>query len=660
MEKNEYMKLMSVVLATAIFMLSACTSFGTDDRLEEALSLAGENRGELEKVLDHYVGDTLKYEAARFLIANMPGHYSYADTNVVISYSHAVDSILLAMKDSASAVVRDSINACAVHYKMPEQKKVQDINIMTSKYLIANIEDAFGSWQKGMWAQHLSFEDFCEYLLPYKVEELQLLDNWRGRLRKFHADKLKELEWCDNFRNSTLEASRLLSRVWGDLMHPNYDGAIKYSIMKWETNANVPFGTCDYYAPIAMALFRSSGIPIGFDFTPHWAGRRLGHSWNFLIAENGHNYTFNGIISSPGDAHNLAEKMVKVYRHTYAANPELIELNRSEKYVPRLFKSFFLKDVTKDYMSAVDVTISSSAIPDHRGYVFLSIFGEDDWTPIAFGRVDGRNVSFKNIGRNALYMPFSYGDKGNLVSIGAPFIVQSNGSIRKIEADSTKRITLEVKRKYPVLEYVYRWLGRLDSCEFQASNDSTFATYQLVHRIDDCHGTGYDIKVSDSIAPYRYWRFFSTKSETHANIAELYFFDQSDRQIKGRPIGTSGSWADIKECTKEAAFDGDILSFFDAPDGDGSWVGVDFGKPRRVSHFYYYGRGDGNAIEPYDTYELLCWDNGHWKSLGVRKACAPTLKFDNVPSGGVYLLRNLTKGHEERVFTYEGGKQVWW
>ena len=50
----------------------------TDPDLENALRQAGENRSQLEQVLDHYRNDSLKYKAACFLIANMPGHYSYA------------------------------------------------------------------------------------------------------------------------------------------------------------------------------------------------------------------------------------------------------------------------------------------------------------------------------------------------------------------------------------------------------------------------------------------------------------------------------------------------------------------------------------------------------------------------------------------------------
>jgi hypothetical protein len=32
----------------------------------------------------------------------------------------------------------------------------------------------------------------------------------------------------------------------------------------------------------------------------------------------------------------------------------------------------------------------------------------------------------------------------------------------------------------------------------------------------------------------------------------------------------------------------------------------------------------------------------------------------HVPKNSVLWLRDLTKGREERIFTYENGKQVWW
>ena len=36
------------------------------------------------------------------------------------------------------------------------------------------------------------------------------------------------------------------------------------------------------------------------------------------------------------------------------------------------------------------------------------------------------------------------------------------------------------------------------------------------------------------------------------------------------------------------------------------------------------------------------------------------LEYFNAPSNALFLLKNQTKGKEERIFTYEEEKQVWW
>ena len=48
------------------------------DQVDVALRMAGENRGELERVLEYFekTGDKEKIAASRFLIGNMPGHKS--------------------------------------------------------------------------------------------------------------------------------------------------------------------------------------------------------------------------------------------------------------------------------------------------------------------------------------------------------------------------------------------------------------------------------------------------------------------------------------------------------------------------------------------------------------------------------------------------------
>jgi hypothetical protein len=88
-------------------------------------------------------------------------------------------------------------------------------------------------------------------------------------------------------------------------------------------------------------------------------------------------------------------------------------------------------------------------------------------------------------------------------------------------------------------------------------------------------------------------------------------------------------------------------------------VGMDFECPIEVEKILYIPRADGNSIVYGNEYELLYWDN-EWISLGRRIADNNFLKYNNGPENALFLLRNHTSGKEERIFTYENDKQVWW
>ena len=220
---------------------------------------------------------------------------------------------------------------------------------------------------------------------------------------------------------------------------------------------------------------------------------------------------------------------------------------------------------------------------------------------------------------------------------------------------------MELTRKYPVLDYVYWWLTRLEGGEFQASNEPDFKHYHLVHKITDCRAIGFKVAVNDTIPNCRYWRYYSDKKGNLCNMAEIMFFTREhDTPLRGKVIGTDGSLWDDTTKVKGKVFDGDLLTIYESKEPDYAWVGMDFGRPVKMSHLFYFGRGDGNCIEPGDTYELFLWDRTRWKSLGKQVATEPTLIYRNVPSGGLFLLRNLTKGHDERPFTYDDNRQIWW
>ena len=68
------MKIFYIYITLCLLLLSCSDK---DNELELALHYAGTNRTELEKVLRHYEGDSLKHRAAVFLIENMPYHFGY-------------------------------------------------------------------------------------------------------------------------------------------------------------------------------------------------------------------------------------------------------------------------------------------------------------------------------------------------------------------------------------------------------------------------------------------------------------------------------------------------------------------------------------------------------------------------------------------------------
>ena len=56
-------------------VLCSCSD-KVERQMEKALEMVGTNRAELEKVMGHYRGDSLKLRAVRFLIENMQYHFS--------------------------------------------------------------------------------------------------------------------------------------------------------------------------------------------------------------------------------------------------------------------------------------------------------------------------------------------------------------------------------------------------------------------------------------------------------------------------------------------------------------------------------------------------------------------------------------------------------
>ena len=643
-----------IIVCIFIAMSLLCACRPQDEGLEKALRLAKGNRPELEKVLRHYQNDSLKLEAAKFLIRYMPGHYSYADTSICLYYN-AVDSALCSMQGKPVVEIKDSLESITDKFvSIIQGDTVQDVEVVKADYLIANIDTAFAQWEHGHWATHLDFGQFCEYLLPYKVFECQYLDNWREYMEETFGREIEKLDYCDQFRHSAIQATNHVNNNLRKELHLYLSTHRIAQVGRLSTWQKVPFGTCEEYAMLAVAAFRSCGIPVAFDFTPQWPFRSMGHAWNVVLANSGKNIPFGGADTDPGQPHKLDEKMAKVYRKCYAANPEIVQLQQAEKFVPEVFNTPFLKDVTTEYMECADVDIEVDG--ENGRYAYLSVFNNVSWVPICFGKIEGGKARFKDVGRDIVYLPLRYEGNSRAIPAGNPFILTCDGKVKELSADTLYKQEVSLVRKYPVLPYVYMWAWRTAGGMFQAADNPQFRNAKTIYEIKDCGVTGVEVNVPDSCGAYRYWRYWHPTE--FVNMAEMYFVERHTGEfVEGKIIGTKGSW-DNNGSDRSKTFDHDLLTYFDSPTSD-AYVGMDFGKPIEIGKILYTHRGDGNTIDIGDTYELFYWGNGRWISLGQQIARTVKLEYE-VPANALLWLRDLTKGKDERIFTYEEGKQIFW
>jgi hypothetical protein len=65
------------------------------------------------------------------------------------------------------------------------------------------------------------------------------------------------------------------------------------------------------------------------------------------------------------------------------------------------------------------------------------------------------------------------------------------------------------------------------------------------------------------------------------------------------------------------------------------------------------------SLKPGTEYELFYWQD-QWQSVGKATADKKGISFSNVPEGCLYWMVADSSDNDERIFTLENGKQVWW
>lgn len=417
-------------------------------------------------------------------------------------------------------------------------------------------------------------------------------------------------------------------------------------------------GPCKDEASYVAALSRYMGIPVAIDFTPHWGNRTNNHTWNALVLPNGKATPFYmGYV--PGDTTQFTHSPVylkpKVYRYRFEVNQKIVDDLKGEKNIPELFRLPTFTDVTDEYLNTTDVVRN---LPDEfrdSKIAYICVNDKEQWIPVHYGKVSHGKVTFTSMGRNILYSVGIWQDN-SFIPVGNPFILKPDGSTREIKCDNNKRQTMTLLRKYPFFAQFDSFRYRMNMGEFQGSNAKDFSQSTVLYQHQGyTDAYWYELEPEKVGNKYRYLRYIGS-NDSYCNINEIEFFDSKGQKLTGKVLGTQG----MPGHTKETVFDGDILTGFNGISPDGHWVGLELAQPSDVAKIRFIPRNDGNCIEVGDMYQLLMYDRGKWIELAELQAQSNKIVLEDMPSDGLYLLKDLTKGIEERIFTYENGEQVWW
>ncbi len=640
--KNQLMKCFDMFRICGLATLIAITSCSQKENrlLQQALNLSGANKPELEKVLKHYENDILKLEAAKFLISNMPGQYALKSSGI----------------DSCQKIIKEAVQIGYVgmfekqkgqQFLQSGKDTIYDINVITADYLIENIDLSFDVWKKNKWNNDLSFDDFCEFILPYRIADEEL-SNWRVKYRERYAPVLDSLyagtdavAACDSLCEYMKKEGFLYNT---DFSPPHLSG---------DFLLNNRFGTCRDGCDIGIYAMRAVGIPVATDILPYSPEHKSGHSWNVLLdVQTKKQLPFWYTQFSPERNDNFTDerKKGKVYRMCYG-------IQSDSNYPDR--RNRRMKDVTAEYFgnNQTHVKVEIPNIPKNAP-VYLGVFSPSGWKPVCSGKYDKKRnkAVFDDLEPRVIYQPLVF-DGRKLRPANHPFLLHAADKIHYFIPKIQDTHTIHLTRKYPLKQRTADFRHSMLGATIEGSTDSLFHHSVRLHTIADTIRSNHHQVSSENKTPHRYVRYRSASGK-RTEMGEIIFLREDGTHIPIKNISVNARMhRPVPHHNTKNIIDGDPLSFYSHHEA-GLTVLFEFTQPESVHSIVFIPRNDDNFIRVGDEYELF-YNSGtsEWISLGTQEAASFVLTYDNVPKNALLWLKNKTRGREEQVFTYENNRQ---
>ncbi len=622
-------------------LLLLSISFGCvptrEDSAEIAISQAKDNAPAIRKVLTHY--DDRRNEAAEYLVKAMIGRYGIS--------GEGLDSIESLFKELPVNGIWNFDSVRLVRGKMYEsmpRHRINDLETVSAEYLIGNIDDAWRMKEVRNWNKDLGMEQFCELLLPYKSGD-EALSDWRQAYRS-HYDSIANS--VNKARNS-VEAAAIVSNAIGEV-HYNNDLGIPHR--RALSLLEAPVGSCRDDCDRTMYAMRAFGVPVATDELIASPDNGTAHQWNVVYDNiDGIYRTFDNNRFPPtrDSIHDDFRRKGKVYRYTSSINADRLDRFKGIDNPPAELMNPRHKDVTAEYFGHNEV-----AVPVHATGrpIYLGIFMPEGYKPIDIAERRGRKAIFRDIEPEVIYFPIipNGNDSPGFTVCGMPFMVKRDGRLHSFIPRCDKLNKMVLKRKTAVWFHQKERFAYMVGCRMQLGHSES-GPWRDIDSIGTPPASNYYRIPLNDYDGEKYFRFLASRRQ-RCQLAEI--------------IASTDSLAinrlQLTLMTDEPAIDRNILI-----DGDIlGWVKYNkYHKPlifridseERPDNLFVVPRNDDNFVVPGEEYELMCFDEEGWQSLGRKVSKGFSIEFE-APDNAVLWLRNLTKGKEEQVFMWHNGKQL--
>lgn len=629
--------------------LTGCKFHSVDINLD----FAKDNKAELTKVLDYGLlsGDTLKQAGVLFILGNIRSHHSL--------YSDDMDTFTSKVNQSLwtpTSMFLDSL--WKEEDKSTQVTPLFDAETLTSGFLIDDIDNAYTIWKNSTWKRQVPFDVFCKYILPYRFTQEPLETGWRKHLHnKYHG-------MVDSISNIKDAYAVVYNNLKDSLKGEGYEYP---SPLPVSTMEKVMRGNCIQRCIYIGLAMRALGIPVAIDWVKNWANYSTnGHYWVSLVLEDG-TYTLsddgkNVVKYGPIDSSvfkidfapeedypfqpTFTKRCAKVFRFSYEEQKhEMAEMLRETSFSWLFGKNTL--DVSEEYNYKEKVIIPQKGKED-IGCLCTYVTARG-WMPTSVVRAKDGIFEFSNLNDSVVYMFATYKDN-RMEYKGFPMTITPHG-IKYFKPSTEQRQKIDLYRKYPLIGRHISACAAMKGATIEGSNSPDFKTKSVLYRINESPAFR-NVYKSQMHKKNRYIRVMPEEGKKFP-IAEIELWS-NERKLHATTYGNTYSQVEKAVDCNTATVTKNIMSQSER------MFMLDLHKGEIVTDIVLYPSNDDNYIVPENTYEFFCWINDRWTSLGKKISNGYFLRYDNMPLDGLFLLHNLTKGHEERIFSIEKGKQIWW